>query len=195
MIEKTELMLQFEEENPGKHAIWRGKVTNQFIKWKTTRTEDLISPVRYKMEHEIMLFLAVSKLKNPTYNKIMDFCTSFNMKSNEIIDILLKKLREGDISYDLPKNSILEKVYLDLLEIKNLKIPHTIRIDEALDIFTHLNFQNPLNVLDFFNGLKKEYPSFLSLSPSKINEREDLITFKRLFPDAIIFKLTNRWAI
>ena len=117
------------------------------------------------------------------------------MKSNEIIEILLKKIREGDISYNLPLNSILKDIYLDLLNLKNLKIPHTIRVYEALEIFNRLNLQNPLDVLEFFNGIKKEFPNFISISSSKLNQHEDLITFKRLFPNVISFKLNNRWAI
>ena len=195
MIEKTELMKQYEDENPGKRAIWAGKITNQFTKWKKSRISLETPSVKDKVEYEIILFLALSKIKKPTYNKIMDFCSSFNMKSNEIIEILLKKIREGDISYNVPVNSILRDIYLDLLMLKNLKIPHTIRVNEALEIFNHLDFQNPLGALEFFRGIKKEFPDFISISSSKLNQQEDLITFKRLFPNVISFKSNNRWAI
>jgi len=195
MVEKTELMKQFEEENQEKHAIWAGKVTNQFKKWEKSRIFLETPTVKDKIEYDIVLFLALSKIKNPTYNKIIDFCSSFNMKSNDIIEILLKKIREGDISYNLSVNSVLRDIYLDLLNLKNLKMPQTIRVNEALEIFNHLNFQNPLDILEFFRRIKKEFPNFISLSSSKLNQREDLITFKRLFPNLISFKLNNRWAI
>ena len=195
MVEKTELMKQFEVENPEKHAIWAGKVTNQFKKWEKSRMFSETLKVKDKIEYEIILFVALSKIKNPTYNKIMEFCSSFNMKSNEIIEILLKKLREGDISYNLPVNSLLRDIYYDLLNLRNLKIPHTIRVNEALEIFNHLNFKHPLDVLKFFKRVKKEFPNFISISSSKLNQNEDLITFKRLFPNAINFKLNNRWVI
>ncbi len=195
MAEKTELMKQYEEENPGKHAIWAGKITGQFKEWEKSRISLETPTVKDKIEYDIVLFLALSKIKNPTYNKIMDFCSSFNMKSNDIIEILLKKIREGDISYNLSVNSVLRDIYLDLLNLKNLKIPHTIRVNEALEIFNHLNFQNPLDALEFFRRIKKEFPNFISLSSSKLNQHEDLITFKRLFPNLINFKLNNRWAI
>lgn len=195
MVEKTELMKQFELENPQKKAVWAGKVTKQFTKWKEFRSGLVAPPIKEKIEYEIVLFLALSQLKNPNFNKIMEFSSSFNIKSNEILEFLLKKVREGDIWYNLPENSILSKIYIDLLNLKNLKIPFTIRIDEALEIFNHLKFQSPLEVLDFFKGIKKEFPNFISISSSKLNQREDLITFKRLFPDSIIFKLNNRWAI
>ena len=195
MVEKTELMKQFEDENPKKHAVWAGKITNQFIDWKKSRKFLETPKIKDKIEYEIVLFLALSKIKDPTYNKIIEFCSSFNMKSNEIIEILLKKIREGDISYNLPANSILRDIYLDLLNFRNLKIPYTIRVNEALGIFNHLNFHNPLDVLEFFKGIKKKFPNFISISSSKLNQREDLITFKRLFPNVINFKLNNRWAI
>ena len=82
-----------------------------------------------------------------------------------------------------------------MINLKNLKIPHTIRVNEALEIFNHLNFQNPLDVLEFFRGIKKEFPNFISITSSKLNQPEDLITFIRLFPNVINFKLNNRWAI
>ena len=195
MVEKTELMKQYEDENPRKHAIWAGKITSQFNEWKKSRISLETPSVKDKIEYEIVLFLALSKIENPTYNKIMDFCSSFNMKSNEIIEILLKKIRESEITYNLPPNSILKEIYFDLLTLKNLKIPHTIRVIEALEIFNHLNFQNPLDILEFFRRIKKEFPNFISISSSKLNQREDLITFKRLFPNLISFKLNNRWAI
>lgn len=195
MVEKTELMKQYEDENPRKYAIWAGKITNQFKEWKNSRISLEPPALKDKIEYEVVLFLALSKIKDPTYNKIIDFCSSFNMKSYEIIEILLKKIREGDISYNLPVNSILRDIYLDLLNLKNLKIPHTIRVNEALEIFNRLNFQNPLDVLEFFRGIKKEFPNFISISSSKLNQHEDLITFKRLFPNIINFKLNNRWAI
>jgi hypothetical protein len=195
MVEKTELMKQFEDENPEKHAIWAGKITNQFKKWEKSRMDSETPTVKDKIENEVVLFLALSKIKDPTYNKIMEFCSSFNMKSNEIIEILLKKIREGDIAYNLPVNSILREIYLDLLNLRNLKIPYTIRVNEALEIFNHLNFHKPLDILEFFRGIKKEFPNFISISSSKLNQPEDLITFKRLFPNIINFKLGNRWAI
>ena len=195
MVEKTELMKQYEHENPRKYAIWAEKITNQYKKWEKSRMFLETPTVKDKIEYEIALFLALFKIKDPTYNKIMDFCSSFNMKSNEIIEILLKKIREGDISYNLPVNSILRDIYLDLLNFRNLKIPLTIRVNEALEIFNHLNFHNPLDVLEFFRGIKKEFPNFISISSSKLNQPEDLITFNRLFPNVINFKLNNRWAI
>ena len=195
MIQKTELMQQFEKENPGKNAIWANKITNQFKKWK----KDKLSSKEFyridKIEYEIVLFLALSKIQKPTYNKIMEFCTSFGIKSNEIIGVLSKKIKEGEILYILPVNSNLKNIIEDLLNLKNIKIPLTIRVNEALDIFKNLNFQKPIDVVDFFKSLKKNFPSFISLSSSKLNQREDLITFNQLFPEVINFKLNNRWAI
>jgi hypothetical protein len=33
MVEKTKLMVEFESKT-GKHAVWAGKITKQFIEWK-----------------------------------------------------------------------------------------------------------------------------------------------------------------
>jgi len=195
MIQKTELMKQFEKENPGKHAIWAYKITNQFKKWKKNKISSKEFYRIDKIEYEIVLFLALSKIQKPTYNKIMEFCTSFGIKSNEIIGVLSKKIKEGEILYILPVNSNLKNIIEDLLNLKNIKIPLTIRVNEALDIFKNLNFQKPIDVVDFFKSLKKNFPSFISLSSSKLNQREDLITFNQLFPEVINFKLNNRWAI
>ena len=195
MIQKTELMQQFEKENPGKNAIWANKITNQFKKWKKDKlsSKDLFRID--KIEYEIVLFLALSKIQKPTYTKIMEFCTSFGIKSNEIIGVLMKKIKEGEVLYTLPVNSNLKNIIEDLLNLKSIKIPLTIRVIEALDIFNNLKFQKPLDVVDFFKSLKKNFPSFISLSSSKLNQREDLITFNQLFPEVINFKLNNRWAI
>lgn len=195
MTQKTELMEQFEKENPGKHAIWADRITKQFREWKENKLSLKELFRQDKIEYEIVLFLALSKIKKPTYTKIMEFCTSFGIKSNEIIEVLLKKIREGEILYILPVNSNLKYVIEDLLNVKNIKIPLTIRVNEALDIFENLKFQKPLDVLDFFRSLKKNFPSFISTSSSKLNQREDLITFNQLFPEVINFKLNNRWAI
>lgn len=32
-----ELIEQYEQENPGKHAIWRGNYTKQFVAWANDR--------------------------------------------------------------------------------------------------------------------------------------------------------------
>ena len=50
MVEKTELMKQFEGENPGKHAVWAGKVTKQFKEWKESRSDLKIPIIKEKIE-------------------------------------------------------------------------------------------------------------------------------------------------
>lgn len=44
MIEKTALMQEFEKENPGKHAIWNGEITEQFKIWKEIKTNPDYNP-------------------------------------------------------------------------------------------------------------------------------------------------------
>jgi hypothetical protein len=102
---------------------------------------------------------------------------------------------EGEVIYILQVNSDIKLLIEDLLNLKRINIPLTIKVNEALDIFKNLHFQKPLDVLSFFKSLKKTFPNFISLSSSRLNQREDLITFKQLFPEQVYFKLNNRWAI
>lgn len=195
MPEKTELMKTYEKQHPGKYAVWRGRITKQFKKWKKKYKEIEKPSIEIKTEFEILLYLSISKLKDPTYNKIMKFCTSFNIKSNEVLKTILKKIRENDIILSINDSSDLKAIYKDLFELENLQLPLTIRIDEAFKIFSSFNFNSPLEMITFFKTLKKEFPELLTLSSSKHNQREDLITFKRLFPDRVKFKLNNRWIL
>ena len=54
MVEKTPLMKKFEKENPGKHAIWNGKKTAQFKKWKRHRDAQ---PTHLKLLLDNILFI------------------------------------------------------------------------------------------------------------------------------------------
>jgi hypothetical protein len=194
MVEKTKLMVEFESKT-GKHAVWAGKITKQFIEWKRDKIIPEEPIKKEKIDHEIVLFLALSKIQDPNYPNILKFCTSFGLKSNEIIEVLLKKIMEGEVIYILQVNSDIKLLIEDLLNLKRINIPLTIKVNEALDIFKNLHFQKPLDVLSFFKSLKKTFPNFISLSSSRLNQREDLITFKQLFPEQVYFKLNNRWAI
>ncbi len=44
MRQKTPLMEEFEKENPGKHAIWQGEITEQFRIWKEIRLDPSYNP-------------------------------------------------------------------------------------------------------------------------------------------------------
>ena len=193
-IEKTKLMEQFEKET-GKKAIWSGKITKQFEKWKISHKEVEMPLIREEIGFEVVLFLALSRMRNPTFTKILEFGSSFGMMSNEIIKIIIKKIKEGDLSYELAENSELKNIYTVLFKLKNLELPLTIKVIEALDMFNNINFGSPIDAVNFFSNLQKKYPNFVVLSSSRLDKHEDLITFKRLFPDQIIFKLSSRWAI
>lgn len=193
-IEKTPLMKKYEAQT-GKHAIWSGKITKQFQKWKASQKELEKPLIREEIGFEIILFLALSRMNNPTFTKILEFCSSFGMKSNEILKVLIKKVGEGDLLYELPYGSDLDFIYKPLLSLKKLEIPFTINVREALNIFNNIKFKGPLEVMHFFKNLQKKYPNFVVLSSSRLDKNEDLITFKRLFPDQIKFKLANRWVI
>lgn len=195
MPEKTKLMRLYEEQNPGKNAIWRGKITNQFIEWKKYHEEESEISLKIKTEFEILLFLSISKLKNPTYSNIIKFCTSFNLKSNEVLSTILKKIRDDDIVFLIDDGSDLKLIYQDLFELENLQIPLTITVNEALKTFPHINVTTPFELIEYFKDLRKKYPDLVALSSSKHNQPEDLITFKNLFPNQVKFQLKNRWIL
>lgn len=200
MPEKTSLMEKYEKEHPGKHAIWRGNITKQFKEWKEQYKEVQKAPLeelppKELIGFEVVLYLSISKLREPTYTKIMEFCSSFGMKSQDIINIVLKKIKQGDISYTKPKEPKLAKILDTLLEMEKLDLPLTIRISEALNIFNNMNFEQPIELVNHFKSIKKSYPNFISMSSSQLDKQEDLITFKRLFPEEITFKLSKRWLI
>ncbi len=195
MPEKTDLMKEYEEKHPGKYAIWNGKITKQFKRWKNKYKQIKKPSIEIKTNFEILLFLAISKLKDPTYNNIMEFCTSFNLKSNEVLKTILKKIREDDIILSINNGSDLRDIYEDLFKLENFQLPFTIKINEAFQILSNFKFESPLKMIDFLKSLKKKYPELLTLSSSKHNQREDLITFKRLFPNHVKFKLNNRWIL
>jgi hypothetical protein len=197
MGKKTPLMEQYEKEFSGKHAIWAGRITNQFKEWvRGKEKEEYIKPIEKETANfEIVLFLGLSKIKNPTFSNIIDFCSSFGMKTNDILQTMIKKIKEGDLAYDPPEDSELINVYSALFNLKKIESPLTIKINEAYNIFNDLNFNKPVDIIQFFKKLHKKYPNFVVLSSSTFDKREDLITFKRLFPNQIMFKLANRWAI
>lgn len=189
-------MEKYERVNPGKHAIWRGRVTKQFKKWKKKQEKEKTAPLREeRIEFQILIYMAVSKLQSPTYNQIIDFCTSFGMKTNEVVGTLIKKIKEDDLSYIKPEDSSLIRIFEDLFELSKLEIPLTIKVMEVFDVFQNLEFEKPVEIIDFFEDLQKKYPNFVTLSSSSFDKKKDLITFKRLFPNHIKFKLNDRWAI
>ncbi|MBD3226873.1 MAG: hypothetical protein GF329_01695, partial [Candidatus Lokiarchaeota archaeon] len=113
MVKKTPLMAQYEKEFPGKHAIWAGRITNQFKEWaRGKEKEEYKKPIeKATANFEIVLFLGLSKMENTTFTNIIDFCSSFGMKTNEIIQTMIKKIKEGDLSYDPPEDSDLINVF------------------------------------------------------------------------------------
>lgn len=199
MPKKTSLMEKYEKEHPGKHAIWAGNITKQFKEWKEQYKEVRKAPLeelppKELIGFEVVLYLSISKLREPTYTKIMEFCSSFGMKSQDIINIVLKKIKQGDVSYSEPDDPKLANILNTLLEMEKLDLPLTIRISEALNIFDNINFEQPIELVSYFKNIKKSYPNFVSMSSSQLDSQEDLITFKRLFPEEIILQLSSRWS-
>jgi hypothetical protein len=144
---------------------------------------------------EIILFLAIKELKLPNYSNILSFCSSFGMKNEDIIEILIKKIREQDIQYNFVKDQILQKIITTLIRDTRLKYPYTLTVMDAFSMFRELKPTDPSALVHLFQELGQKYPGFAILSASKLGDIEDLITFKRIFPDDGQFELQNRWGL
>ena len=143
---------------------------------------------------DLILFIAIKELHNPNYSNLLRFYTSFGMKTEIFIQKLFNRLKSGDIIYTKNKDQQLDMIYSTLLNYPKLRHPFTIKVIEAYNNFNEFNFSSPFAVIDFFTELRKRYPELVMLSSSKLGEREDLITFKRLFPNHIKFQCSNRWS-
>ncbi|MBD3202400.1 MAG: hypothetical protein GF316_20475 [Candidatus Lokiarchaeota archaeon] len=198
MPEKTALMKKYEQTHPTKHAIWRGEITKQFKNWRDQYLREKETPskeIRFKelVSFEIVLFLSISQFNKPTFTKIMAFCSSFGMKSKDTVKVIVKKIKQGDISYTKPEDFRLEEILDALLDVEQLDLPLTLRVNEVFHNFNKLQFNRPTQIVEYFKKLQKDYPNFVNLSSSQLDREEDLITFKRLFPEKIKFQLSNRW--
>ncbi len=143
---------------------------------------------------DLILFIAIKELNNPNYSNMLRFCTSFGMKTEIFIQKLFNRLKSGDILYTRNKDRQLDTIYSTLLNYPKLRHPFTIKVIDAYNNFDKFNFSSPFAVIEFFTEIRKKYPELVMLSSSKLGEREDLITFKRLFPNHIKFQCSNRWS-
>jgi len=143
---------------------------------------------------DLVLFIGLKELKNPNYSNLMRFCTSFDIKTENFIQKLFNRLKSGDIIYTNNRDPQLDRIYSTLLNYPKLRHPFTIKVIDAYNNFDKFNFSSPFAVIDYFTDLRKKYPELVMLSSSKLGEREDLITFKRIFPNHIKFQCSNRWS-
>ena len=144
---------------------------------------------------EIVLYLAVRNVQNPTYANIQTFCAAFGGKGEETVNLLLRKIREGDLTFPMPADPLLAHLYKKMIGQPKLSYPLTLTLHEAWNWLQERGVKTLAEVAAIFQNLAQQYPGFVALSPSKPGEIEDLITFQRLFLDDIKFAPAGRWKL
>ncbi|GAH47808.1 unnamed protein product, partial [marine sediment metagenome] len=147
-----------------------------------------ISPI-----HELILFNILQNSDGAKYSDILKFFSSFGVKTEISFRTIVKKLREEDIIYKGNLSSDYEQILKNILQNPKLEYPLTLSVREAYKKFQFLGYKFPSELMDFFKKLANKYPGFISLSPSKIGDASDLITFKEIFIDQIKFYKNNNW--
>jgi len=144
---------------------------------------------------DLILFDAVKSFKKPNYLKILEFCASFNLKTDVIIARLQNRIRMGDIAYSNISDESMQNIINDILKKPKIQYPYIIRIQDFLQEFPSLHFNNLDSILRFLQNIIQRYPGYLRLSSSKLGFPADLVTFNHLFPNSIVFSLSNRWRV
>ncbi len=150
---------------------------------------------REKVRYKMILYIALTQIDEPNFSKIINFATSFGIKTADMINIVLRKIKEGDLQYHISEHPKLKRIYEIILDnLSEFKeYPTTLNAREAFNIFKDLDFQGVYEMVEFFKDLHNKYPTMLSLSSSEIDGPPDLITFKRIFPESILFTPSGRW--
>ncbi|MFW9997631.1 MAG: hypothetical protein ACFFD4_36665 [Candidatus Odinarchaeota archaeon] len=143
--------------------------------------------------NDIVLFLAIKNLEKPNFSSISLFCSSFGIKNETIVKILAKKIKDNDVSHDEITDPVLKLVHANILDKSARNFPLTISVTDALSLFKDLNITDPLELIKVFKKLENDYPGLVQMSSSQLGSPVDLFTFKRIFPENVVFKLTNRW--
>jgi hypothetical protein len=151
--------------------------------------------IKPNLEHEIILFNAINKINNPSYSNILKFFSSFGIKTEVTLKTILKKLRDKDIIYKGNTDPDYEKILKFIISSENFTYPMTFSIQEALEKFKFLNFKYASELIQYFYELSQKYPELLTLSPTKIGESPDLITFKQIFINQLKFYPNKNWDI
>ncbi|QEE16297.1 hypothetical protein DSAG12_02127 [Promethearchaeum syntrophicum] len=144
---------------------------------------------------DLILFNAVKSFKKPDYLKILEFCSSFDIKTDEIISKLQNRIRIGDIKYHNIHEENIQKIITDILNKPKIQYPFIIPIQKFPQEFPSLNFNDYDSIIQFLQRIIQHYPGYLQLSSSKLGFPPDLVTFNHLFPNSVFFSLSNRWRI
>ncbi len=147
------------------------------------------------LEHEILLYNAVNKLKVRTYSNILKLFSSFGIKTEITLKTVIKKLRDKDIAYKGEVDADFEKILQIIINSSNQAYPITYSIEEAAREFRDLGYKQIPDLVNFFNELSQKYSEFVSLNSSKLGQPPDFITFKQIFVDQLTFYSQNRWEL
>ena len=142
---------------------------------------------------DLIIFNAVKSFEMPTYLKILEFSSSFNIKTEEINSRLQNRIQIGDIKYSNIKDRNIAIMISDILRTPKLKYPFIIQIQNFLQEFPSLHFPDYESTIKFLQNIIHHYPGYLRISSSKLGYPADLITFNHLFPNSVYFTLSNRW--
>jgi hypothetical protein len=158
-----------------------------------------IQPIKETSENkyfaDLILFNAVKSYKKPNYLNILDFCASFNLKTDVIITRLQNRIRIGDIKYSNINDENIQNIIHDILNKPKIQYPLIIPIQDFLQEFPSLYFNNFDSIVKFLQNIIQRYPEYLRLSSSKLGYPADLVTFNHLFPNFVFFSLSNRWRV
>jgi hypothetical protein len=145
--------------------------------------------------NESLLFTYLSLRKNPTYNSILNFFSSFDVATEPVLQAIIKKLKDGDIVYkgvtDPKYKAILER----LIFSPKFRYPKTMTMREAFQEFQGLGYSYANEFRDLVEKIARAHPSFVALSSSEIGADSDLLTFKQIFDDNITFESKKNWVL
>ena len=171
------------------------KCTGKPIKKKIKKKKSSFHAPENKYFADLILFNAVKSFKKPDYLKILEFCSSFDIKTEVIISRLQNRIRIGDINYSKINDEYIQNIITDILNKSKIQYPFIIPIQNFLQEFPSLNFNNFDSIIQFLQKISQRYPGYLQLSSSKLGFPADLVTFNHLFPNSVFFSLSNRWRV
>jgi len=144
---------------------------------------------------DLVLFMAMKNLQQPTYANLVTFGGSFGLKTETILKGLIRKIKDGDIGYAANFDPMLFQVYQNIFDAAKITYPITFTIEDAWNRFSNLKLGSPEALVKIFQDLGTKYPDLLNFSSSQPGMPEDTISFRRLFPNSIQFLVQKRWAL
>ncbi len=177
----------------GKNHI-RGNIFKQHREHARKETMGSPSPGDSRI-NEMLLFSYIAQKNDPTYSSILRFLSSFGIKTVDALLVIIKKLKDGDIAYTRFADANYQRMLELLIFSPRFAYPLTLTFQEAFEMFGDLGIRYANEFIEFLTRVARENPEFMILSSSKIGEPPNIITFKQIFKDEIIFKLNNNWVL